>query len=358
MRTGTLRLALASLLATALLLPAARDAAAQGKRFEGVTLRVATWGGPWRDSQANIISKKFEELGGKIEFVTGSPQANLAKVIAARGNLPFDIMEILDAQVGDFIEGKLIEPVDLAKIPNKEFVQSFQYNKNMVGTWVTQEVICYNTAKYKELGLAPPKTYKDLADPKLGRKVSIPDINSGGGLSAVGAFAFAAGGDEKNVQPGLDLVKTIQPLKFWAAGGEVVTQFQTGDIIAAVAHAGWCHRALNAGAPVAAVHPEIKPGVKGVLKEGWFVILKGTKLKEAAHWYLNEFLDPNFQYDFAVVSGVVPISKPALARVGQVAGMGQMIFSTPEEIATMLRIDYTKADLSKWSDAWNRTVTK
>ena len=54
-------------------------------QFDGVTLRVATWGGSWKENMVQAIVPKFEALGGKIEFVTGSRQANLAKLIAARG---------------------------------------------------------------------------------------------------------------------------------------------------------------------------------------------------------------------------------------------------------------------------------
>ena len=51
--------------------------------FDGVTLKVATWGGSWKENIEKKIVPKFEAMGGKIEFVTGSPQSNLAKLIAA-----------------------------------------------------------------------------------------------------------------------------------------------------------------------------------------------------------------------------------------------------------------------------------
>ena len=50
--------------------------------FDGVTLKVATWGGSWKKNIETKIVPKFEAMGGKIEFVTGSPQSNLAKLIA------------------------------------------------------------------------------------------------------------------------------------------------------------------------------------------------------------------------------------------------------------------------------------
>lgn len=331
---------------------------AQDKRFDGVTLRVATWGAAWKDVQEKIIAKKFSELGGKIEYVTGSPQANLAKLIAARGQLPFDLMEILDAQVPDMEKSDLLEPIDADKVSNKSLIEPFQLQKSLIGTWYTQEGICYNKPKYAELGLTPPKSFQDLVNPKLERKVLLPDINSGGGLAFVGAIAHATGGDEKNIKPGLELINRIKPPKYWSQGAELITQMKSGDIIAAVAHSGWCHRAALAGATVAFSHPEIKAGIKGIAKEGWFGILKGTKNKEAALWYVNAFLDPAFQKEFAAVAGVLPISKPALAGVKDVPIMKDMVETDAAAIKAELRIDYRKVDLSGWNDLWNRTVAR
>ena len=42
----------------------------QAQDFTGVTLRIGTWGGPWKESQEELIVGKFAELGGRIEFVT------------------------------------------------------------------------------------------------------------------------------------------------------------------------------------------------------------------------------------------------------------------------------------------------
>ena len=102
----------------------------QAKPFDGVTLRVATFGGPWRDDLAKNLAPKIEALGGKVEFIIGSPQDNLAKLIAARGREPpFDVVEILDAQVDQVIEGGLIIPLDYAAIPNASQIESWQRMK-------------------------------------------------------------------------------------------------------------------------------------------------------------------------------------------------------------------------------------
>jgi putative spermidine/putrescine transport system substrate-binding protein len=334
-----------------------RPAAAE-ERFDGVTIRIATYGGPWREIMDQTLSPKFAALGGKIEFVTGSPQVNFAKLIAARGQTPFDVFEVLDAQVPDFEQGDYLLPIDYAKLPNTQDLAESQRKPKLVAAWLTQEAICYNTAKFKELGLAPPTTYKDLAQPALAGHVMIPDINSGGGLSAFGGMAHAAGGGEVKFQPALDLVKSMKGAKFWTQGDQLTIAFQNGDIYAGMAHAGWCLRTKNVGVPVASVFPKIQGDTAGVAKEGWLGILKGTKNVAAAHWLLNAYVEANYQLAFAVKDGVVPVNRKAIAEMGKDPTFATMLQLDPALIAHEMRVDYTKVVVSDWTDGWNRMIAQ
>lgn len=283
--------------------------------FDGVTLRVGTWGGSWKANMEEVIVPKFEAEGGRIEFVTGSPAANFAKIIAARGRAPFDVMEILDAQVGDFHELAYLQRLDLDRIPNRDRIADFQQNEWMVGSWDSQEAICYHKDKFEELGIPAPATYRDLVHPEIAGRISFPDINSGGGLTNLGGVIYAAGGNETNIQPGLDLVNELNVLKFWSRGGETLAQFESGDIIAAVGNAGWCLQTKRAGVNVAISHPRIDEDTVGVAKVGWLGIMKSSENVEAAHWFINEYLREEFQTLFAVKSGLVPINRDSIAAM-------------------------------------------
>src|SRR5262245_54391021 len=70
---------------------AAATGSASAGQFDGVTVRLATFGGKWRDIVESHVTKEFEKEGGKIEYVLGQPANNMAKLIAARGQeAPFD----------------------------------------------------------------------------------------------------------------------------------------------------------------------------------------------------------------------------------------------------------------------------
>lgn len=344
--------------ATILTLGVSLASVSQAGEFDGVTLKVATWGGSWKENIATKIVPKFEAMGGQIEFVTGSPQSNLAKLIAGRGKAPFDVMEVLDAQEKDFfVTRDFIQKIDTSSMSNVKHLEGWQYDDWRIASWHTQESICYNRDKFAELGLPAPVTYNDLTNPKLKGRISIPDITSGGGLANFGAISHAAGGNEQNVAPGLDLIKRMNALKFWSRGGEVVTQLQSGDVYAAVVHSGWCVRARNAGVNVMTAHPKIGNKAVGVHKYGWLVIMKSSENVKAANWFLNEYNDADFQLEYARKSGVVPVNANAIESLKSDPVLAEMLQLDSADIAKQLRIDYSKADISDWTDKWNRSVS-
>jgi putative spermidine/putrescine transport system substrate-binding protein len=334
---------------------------AHAGEYDGVSLRIATWGGSWKQFFVEAIVPKFEALGGKIVFVTGSPQANFAKLIAARGKAPFDTMEILDAQEVDVLKSNYFQKLDLKKIPNTKYLEDYQFSDQWTATWTTQECICYNTEKFKELGIPVPTTYADLAHPALEGRVMIPDITSGGGLANFAGIVYAAGGDVLNVKPGLDLINKLKIRKFWSRGGTVVTEFQTGDIYAAVAHAGWCFRSKKAGSPIAAVHPKINDQITGVHKYGWIGIPKSTKdpkVIDAAHWFINTYLSADYQLYFARKNAVGPVNKVAILNMAKEPAITEFLQTDPAKLNKYLRIDYKKVNIVDWMDQWNRMITE
>ncbi|MES2978366.1 MAG: extracellular solute-binding protein [Pseudomonadota bacterium] len=334
---------------------------AQAKPFDGVTLRVATFGGPWRDDLAKLVAPKIEAMGAKVEFVVGSPQDNLAKIIAARGrDAPFDVVEILDAQIDQVADSGLLLPVNYAGVPNAQQIEPWQRGTFAVGNWTTQEVICYDKGKFAELGLPAPMTYKDLANPKLAGRVMLADITGGGGLANFAGMAYASGGDTTNVKPALDTIASIKGAKFWKAGGDVISSFKSGDIYAAVAHTGWCLRAIKfAGVNLAAAHPRINDKQKGVIKVGWLGVVKNSKNAAAATAFMNAYLDEEFQVAFARNSGVWPVNKRAMQRLRTEDPVFVALNNIePAEIATMLRVDYKGVNVNNWYDQWNRAVSK
>ena len=81
-----------------------------------------------------------------------------------------------------------------------------------------------------------------------------------------------------------------------------------------------------------------------------------TVLFESA--VINEYLDAGFQYQFAVDSGVVPINKKAQARLAEDPLLSELLELDPDMINKELRLDYSKVNVSDWTDQWSRSVAK
>ena len=334
----------------------ARRAAAE-RQFAGATLRIGTFGGTNADAIRAAVGDAFVAAGAKLEFVIGSPQDNMAKVLAARGHgdPPMDAFEILGAMVPEVLALKLLADLDYNLIPNAQALTEAQRQAELVAIWTTQEMIVCNAAKLQEQGIPLPTSLADLTDPRLRGRVMIPDITSGGGLEAVGAFALTAGGSETNIDPGLQLIHRIPDLRLWKAGGEVVTAFKSGDIWIAEAHAGWAVRTEYAGVKVVSVPAKIGAHV-GLIKEGWMGIVRASRQQALAAFYINTYLDAATQYQMTVKTGTVPVVPAARARLSEVPVVRDQMILDPARIALMTTIDYTKVDLADWNDRWNRII--
>ena len=335
----------------------AERAAAQG-RFAGATLRIGTFGGTNGETIRAAVGERFAATGATLEFVTGSPQDNMAKVIAARRREPpMDAFEILGAQVPQVNALNLLTELDYSEVPNAAVLDPAQRLPNMVAIWTTQEMIIVNGPKLAEQGIPMPARLQDLANPRLRGRVMIPDISSGGGLEAVGAFALAAGGNEANIDPGLLLIRSIQDLRLWKAGGELVTAFRSGDIWVGVAHAGWAVRTVYAGVPVTSVPAPLGTHV-GLIKEGFMGVVRGSRQPALTAFYINAYLDAATQNLMAVRTGTVPVHPAARAALSETAVLREQMMLDPVRVANMARIDFSKVDIATWNDRWNRVIAR
>src|SRR5258706_13182486 len=108
-------------------------APARAGEFDGTTVRIATFGGKWRDVVDAYVGKAFEKEGGKIEYVLGQPANNMAKLIAARGQEPpFDIMETMDNFLPQLAAGNFTDEIDLLKVPNTAKLEPSMYDNTKV----------------------------------------------------------------------------------------------------------------------------------------------------------------------------------------------------------------------------------
>lgn len=322
--------------------------------FDGVEVRVASFGGKWRKLIESTVGEAFEKEGGKMVYVAGSPSPNFAKLIAARGaEAPFDLMETTDDFLPPLLAKGYLDEIDFGNVPNADALASQDKSKHWVKTWTTQSAIIYNTDKFQQHGIPVPKRYSDLKHPKLQGKISIPDISGGGIMPCLIGMALEGGGDETNIQPALDLVSSLEVKAFWKGNSGLRTLLKSGDVWAACAGVHTMGRLLGA-APLWATHVEVKPGIRGVLKQGWLVKIKGGKNDAARDWIVNYFISK--QHQEGVMKGWLLSSREdILAGYASKPGMDFMRLK-PDEVKNMYSIDFSKVNRAAYTEQWNREV--
>jgi putative spermidine/putrescine transport system substrate-binding protein len=350
--------ALFGLLGLTAVLALAGPLQAQEPRFDGITLRVATWGGGNRDFVHEKVGVELEKRGAKVEYVAGSPPENLAKLIAARGRpAPFDVVEMIDSVAPDFVEGGFLQKIDLTAVPNTKFLKSFQFDDFKVANWVTQEGIIYNATKFKELGIPAPTKYSDILNPKLRGKVVFPDVGTGGWVHAIVGMSMAAGGSEANIDPGLGAIKDLHARSYFSGSGETeYTEFKNGDIWAAPMHAGWAIQMHKRGITTVKSSHLAMGQKRGMVKHGYWGVIKGTPAARAAEFFINTYISADVQEHMTKNRGLVAVNAEAQKRLQSDPLLSEMLLLKPEEIANVYVVDFSKVKLPEWTDKWNRMI--
>ena len=358
-RASIPRLLTAAALGAGLALGAAGAAAAG--MFEGQTLTVGTYGGSWKDRICEYICPKIEAEGGKVEFVTGNPRNLLSKLVAARGQdePPFDVVEITDATWPVVLAADFVEKMDPANVPNIADLDPNMYDEYKAANWMTQEGFVVNLEKLKELGIERPTGFMDLFHPGLKGKITIPDIAVNTVLTSIAGFAAEKGGDEHNIDPGLELIRDLGVFAFWTSGTQITQMMKSEDVYVAIAHAGWGVRLHDAGVPVGMVHPQVKDKV-GLASRGYAGLVKGTKNKAAAEFYINELISEGMQEILHTKNGIVPTNGKVQAKYADKAKLDSsgvpFLMLAPEQIANLYYMDMSAFDMKDWTRKWNRVV--
>src|SRR5690606_38926422 len=129
----------------------------------GVTLRVGTYGGVWKDAVDQHVSKKLEAMGAKIEYVIGNPAENFSKIIAARGqSVPIDVMELGPVEQMAMSRNDFLEDLPVDKIPTLSEVSVQVVDGKAIAHQMVENGILYRTDKFESENLPVPKTFEDL----------------------------------------------------------------------------------------------------------------------------------------------------------------------------------------------------
>ncbi|MBM3525135.1 MAG: extracellular solute-binding protein [Alphaproteobacteria bacterium] len=345
--------AAAAVLACALALPV------QAQDISGTTLRVATWGGLWRDLVEKHVGSQLK--GVKIEYSVGNPTETVAKLIAARGGEPpFDVIEVSPEVTEALVKGKLVQDLDVSKLPNSKGLPQFVFRKEHIVVGVSQDGVVYDVKKFAELGIPKPTRYSDLANPKLKGRVAFPDISHTEHWLAVVGLALDAGGDETKMEPALKkVVEDIKPAHYFVSSAALGQKFSAGEVWAAAWHAGWVVRLNNQGLNLGMSHTQMGPKHRGALLTQIMFITAGSKNVAAANAFINAYLNPASQYEHGKAAGFVPVNSEARKKLlGETDNItSKIMLLDDKDFNNAYLLDWNKLDAAKWREMWSRRPT-
>jgi putative spermidine/putrescine transport system substrate-binding protein len=355
----TMALAGAAAFLGALTLPAttrADNASAATK----TVITVGIIGGPWIDRIKGLVDAQLLAKGIEVQYVSGDAEDWLPKLIAARGQkAPVDVVEIDDQTYGALRRGDYLAKLDYSKIPNAVTVDPSMRDDYRVAYWAAEPAILYNVDKFHDPGLAPPKTYSDLANPALAGKVLLQDIDSYGAFYEVIGLAYEHGGNESNPKPGFDELAKIHPQSYASSAATVAQLFKAGDIWAAATSAHLGVRIYDSGLNVASAHPVID-GHKVSLARGYLGETKRSSNHDAADAFINAVISADAQTALYKGAATIPTNvlslKAVLSDVRRDKAGKPFLELDPTILANAWAPNYDKLDRRAWAKDWQDAV--
>jgi putative spermidine/putrescine transport system substrate-binding protein len=302
------------------------------------TLKITTWGGKWGDIMKATVLPAFEK---EFKCTVSADQAfpYVPKLQASSKNDPlYDVLQTnSNEQWNCFTEGLVMDKVSVKDAPNIADVYPYAVSDKIVGVTIFTSAIGlgYRTDK----GITPPKSWKDLADPKLAgaRGSYLIPVNSLGQchLMMLGKIYGKGLQDLDAAYKALELLKPIKLVDFT---GQMEKMLLSAEVNEGVIHDSGVYRYEGENRqPVDFCSP-----TEGVVAlEQVLSVTPGSKVKQLAYAYIDYMLRPDVQKLLAEAVWYSPANK----KVKLSEKYDAKLLTTPEKVATLIQPDW------KWYNA-------
>jgi putative spermidine/putrescine transport system substrate-binding protein len=317
-------------------------------------LVVWGFGGTFDAAMQTAVIEPFQKLypNIKVRIAPGANSgAHLTKLLANKGRQDVDIDLIGGGLWSQAISNGVYEQIDPKLVPNLKYVYPQALGPKGYGPSIAFSGVglAYNMDRIP----TPPRSWKDLSKPAYRGHVGIPNLDNNAGLMLLTRLAVMYGGSAKKIEPGWNAIKRIKqavnPI-FFTSAADQQNQLANGNMWIAPMFDSQAHLLQKSGLRIGFVYP----------KEGGFVthnminIVKGTRYPEAAHAFINYFLNAYTQnrWSAAVRYG------PTVKNTKLPAGVREEVIYGPNEVKRMFYANWAviNANRAAWIDRWNREV--
>ncbi len=341
------------------------------RMFEGRTLSVFSYAGPFEAAIKTHMLKPFEEAtGARVKMDVGWWDMLPRLKASPPGNPVYDVVITDPTQGFPSIREGLFAEFEPKNIPHAQaiygplqenWVQKERWGVNLGSAFMT---LAFNTEMTENV----PQHWHDLLKPEYAGNVSLYDAL----YQSLFAFAQIKAGEEGNPGGGraelennlddvLRYAKDHRDLVrvWWSSAGDFIAKLLQKEVMGGVVHSAPAFIAEDAGEPVKAVVPT--EGTAAV--HLFWSVIEGTKEKELAEEWINHFFAPDFQAKFGAEGKQPVVNLEAAKMAGEINEFYQRYFPTSKE--DWDQISYYPYDIyfegdnwAKINDFWDREVLR
>ena len=296
------------------------------------TLKTTAWGGKWGEvMKAQIIPAFEKEFKCKVETDSAFPY--YPKLQATPKNAPlYDVLHSNTSEQWQAVTEGLVEPkIDVKKVPNIADVYPYAVSDKMVGVSMFTSAIGFGYRTDK--GVTPPKSWKDLADPKYAgqRGGYIIPVNSLGQMHLM-MLGKIYGKGLTDLDAAYKALEQLKPIKMFDFTGQMEKALLSAEVVIGVLHDSGIFRYDGQNQPIEFAAPQ-----EGVLAlEQVLAITPGSKVKELAFAWVDFMLRPDVQKPLAEAVWYSPSNK----KVKLDPRYDAKLYNTEAKVAQLIQVDW------------------
>lgn len=278
-----------------------------GKARAAETLNVMMNGGDYEKLARKLAVGPFEKKYGATVSITPGSGAQILTRLRAEKQSPSQDFVVLDSGPAALaINDGLLEKVNPANVPNLKDLDSMAQDKQGYGPIIHSHSIglAYHAGLVKQ---AAPQSWADLWNPVYKDSLLLVNITLTPGYLFFLQINLMNGGSYENIDPGIQMIKKLRPniRRFAQTIAEIRSTLHSEDIITVCAPNIPFEEARKDNSPIKAIFP--KEG--NILSPATGQVIKGTKKKDLAEKFLNEYLSPESQMGWSVEYNIANFNK-------------------------------------------------
>ncbi|KZE49274.1 spermidine/putrescine ABC transporter substrate-binding protein [Brevibacillus parabrevis] len=327
-------------------------ATGEAPKGEPQKLVISTWGFSEDFFRKEIYEPFEKEHNVKIVLEIGNNAERLNKV--RQGSSDVDLIYLSDYYAQQGIDSGAFEKIDRSRIPNLNEI--YDIAKAPLGEeygpayTIGQFGIAYNPKVVK----TEIKDWKDLWNPELAGKLTLPNITSTTGPMILDSASVVAGSKEFNEDQAFAKMKEANKgvVKYYDKTSEYVNMFSQEEIAVGPIMEMY-FKDIQAAVPEAVF---VAPESGGYAVMNTVNIVKGSKNKQLAEDFINYQLSKEVQEKSAKAKVDSPVNTSVKLTDEEAKGV-----TYGEETVNKLRkldMKFVNEHSKAWIDRWNREITQ